>query len=129
MKIQKNENPETLAMLRKIKRFFTNDDDFMSLFTTLLGAADNVAQYVLEKEAPNYSELSIQCKYGLLHLHKILQLVRAILRDEIKDKSEGIIGGFFPTDDSAWESEKDFEKRFVILVKLFYRDLKKEGKI
>lgn len=128
MKIEKTENDIILEMQRKIRGVIIDDDEFMCVFSTLLGAADNVAQYVLEKERGNYDELPYRCKYGLLMIYQMLTLLGKICRDEISSDDFNI-GGYLPTGEGAWRSEKDFEKRFILMIKMFYKQLEKEGKI
>lgn len=127
MELEKEEDAKTKELVRKLQKFISIDD-LWSLFNTLLGAAENVARHVLSTEKRNHRNLSNQTKYGLLHLHSILTLFQKILRDEI-NYEEFKIGGHFPKDDDAWQSEDDFEKRLILLVKLYYKHFETEGKI
>jgi hypothetical protein len=127
MKIKKKESAEIVAFQKKIRDFFGDDLELMDFIGTLLGAADNISQYILEKEVP-YNELPSRCKYGMLHLFQILNLVSGILGGRIK-RGETKIGGYFPAGKGAWKSEEDFEARLVLLVKMFHADLTAKGKI
>jgi hypothetical protein len=44
-------------------------------------------------------------------------------------RSDDIEAGFLPVNEESWKSEEDFEKRFILLVKLFHKSLKAEGKL
>jgi hypothetical protein len=127
MKINKKEDPKIVSFHKKIKAVLS-EADIMSLFSTLLGAADNVAKYIIEKEKGNFVCLPYQCKYGLLHIHQILRLFGSIFNGEITNR-QFEIGGFFPAGGEAWKGEGDFEKRFVLMVRLFYKHLTEQGKI
>lgn len=128
MEIEKEQRNELRVLNRKIRSVITNEDNFMSIFSTLLGASDNIAQYVLEKEKGNYTKIPYQCAYGLLQMHQIMTLISGILRDKVTEK-DFEVSGYFPSDAEAWKSEKDFEKRFILMVKLFYKHFKEKGKI
>ncbi len=128
MKISKKEDESILQFQRKIKEFFKNENDFMSVFSTLLGASDNICKYIIENEKWNYNNLPYQCRYGMVQIYQMLNLMSKILRDEITQESFNI-GGYFPATNEAWKSESDFEKRFILIIKLFHKQLKEEGKL
>lgn len=129
MELAQKEDSQIIEMFNKIRRYFKDEEALMSVFSTLLGAADNVSQYVLQKEAHNYNSLPPSCKYGLLQIYQMLCLISSIVRDEIEEGETAKVGGYFPTGEGAWKSETDFEKRFILMIKLFYKDLQKQGKI
>jgi hypothetical protein len=128
MELGEEENSETVVLLKKFRKSLPDEECFLSLFATLLGAADNISQYILEQERGNYLNLPVKCKYGLLQVYQILNVTSAILRDEVKP-DEIKVAGYFPTGDGAWKSEVDFEKRLILMVKLFYKNYKDLGKI
>jgi hypothetical protein len=129
MEIQDKDSPDIVAMKEKILKFFPKPEHFMGLFATILGAADQVSRYILEKERDNYLDLPVHCKYGLLHVFQVLNVISKILRDEIPEGEGFRLGGYFPTDAGAWQSDEDFEERLILFVKLFYEDLKKNVKL
>jgi hypothetical protein len=128
MKIEKKRSRENTEFHNKIRNAIPDDGDFMSIFITLLGASEIISQRVLESEAGKYLEMPTSLKYAMLQYHQILSLVASIIRNDTP-ASEIEIGGHFPTGDGAWQSETDFEKRFILFIKLFHKHLKKTGKI
>jgi hypothetical protein len=97
---------------------------YQGIFNTLLGCSDNLSAYVLVNS--DARDLPVAVKYSLVHMMNMLNILRRILQDD----KEGIeMGGYFPSGEGAWKSEGDFEKRFILLVKLYYNHLKKEGKL
>lgn len=129
MKIEKEDDPNLKELSDKIIKFFPDERDRMSLFATILGAADNVSRFVLETYNDKVSKLPTKCVYGLMHTYQILMICAKILQDKVAPEDVAI-GGFFPSNpDTAWKSEEDFEERLILLVKTFYEHYKSEGKI
>lgn len=112
----------------KILKHFPKNQDILSLFFTLLGVADNVSQHVLQEEQGNYNNMNFKLKYSLVQIYQILTVISKIVRDEVK-VGELKVDGHFPSGDDAWKSETDFEKRFILMIKLFHKHLKEEGKL
>ena len=129
MEIQKEEADDLQELTDKIIAFFPNEKDRMSLFATILGAADNVSRFVIDTYKDEVFKLPPKCLYGLMHTGQVLITCAAILQDKVNPGDVGI-GGYFPSNpDTAWKSAEDFEERMIILVKLFYDHYKSEGKI
>lgn len=99
-------------------------DGYQSLFNTLLGCTNNICNYVINTS--DLLKLPNSVKYSMLQVHSILTYFSKILHGEETDCE---IGGYFPVDGDSWKSEEDFEKRLILFVKLYYKHLKKEGKL
>jgi hypothetical protein len=122
MKLKEKDPEEFVQMGKKISDA-VGIDGLTSMIVTLLGVSNNICKFLFEERG--ITNLSHEIKYSLLQCSHILVAVSAILNS----KEKVSIGGYFPIDEDAWKSEEDFEKRLIILVKLIYEYLKKEGKI
>jgi hypothetical protein len=128
METQKEESPEIVPLIEKLRKFFKTDAELFSLWATLLGAAANISDYILEKEKNDLVGLPNKCKYGLLHVHQVLSLVSCILRDKVSP-DESIVPMYMPSGNDAWQTEEDFEDRLICLTKTFYEYFNSQGKI
>lgn len=122
MKLNPDESEFEKEITSKLRKRL-GDEIGWHMLTTLLDVSDQICKYIIETRQA--SSAPYQVKSAMLHVCAILTMCIKALRtdDEIK------IGGFFPVDQNSWKSEEDFEKRFILLVKLYHEQLKKEGKL
>jgi len=125
MKPNKKPDSKTIEHNKKIKDFFSHDE-IIHLLMTIFGASDLMAHFVFDK-AQEFIELPVDVKYGLIQHASVFRLLGSILRDEVKKDNLKMV--HMPIGKDAWKTEEDFEKRFILLVKRFYEDLKEEGKL
>lgn len=128
MKKKSKDQEHASGLQSKLFEFFQDKDDLMSIFSTVLGCCDLLANHIIESDAHNLGKLSFRCKYGLLQAQQMLWLVSSILRDEV-NPGELDVQTALTSSGYSHMAEGDFEKRFVLLVKLCHAQLKKEGKI
>ena len=126
MKISSEPDDFTRECHEKINAILSVEDR-TSLLTTLLGLACLLAERQMEK---GIDSMTYQEKYAIIQVASVRELFRKIITDELTLQNKGNAKfSHMPMGNGAWESERDFEERFVFVVKAFYEQLKKDGKI
>lgn len=122
MKISKHADEKVAEFDKKILDTL-GIEAYQGIFNTLLGCSNNICRYIIEEK--NIISLPVGVRYSMLQIHSMMDALAAILQGK-----QGVeIGGHLPVNEEAWNSEEDFEKRFILLVKLFHKALKEEGKL
>lgn len=122
MKIKPKDSEKDQAISARL-RARLGEQNLMDMFTTLLGVADQIGRYIIETRQAGNSPF--QVRYSLIQLYSMLAACSKALNTEEPIK----VGGYFPTGGESWKSEEDFEKRLILLIKLYNEQLKKEGKL
>ena len=123
MKPTKEPDSSIIIFSKQLKKLFS-DEQIASFVATLLGMSNIAHKFIWEK-AQEFIELPIDVKYSTIKHAAFYRLLGLVIRDELSE-SEVM---YMPTDELAWQSDEDFEKRFIFVVKYYYEGLKKQGKI
>lgn len=124
MEINDKEEDETIRLMKKIS---DNLDpiEYASIFATMLGMGHLLCKYIIRNNS--FELVPVDVKYAVLQQHQMMCLISSILNDRFN--KEEYKQFYFSTSNKEWEELESIEKRFVLLVKLFYKQLKEEGKI
>jgi hypothetical protein len=125
MKPTKKPDSDTISFSKQLKNHFA-DEQIASFVLTLLGMSDLAHRFIWEK-AREFIELPIEVKYSTIQHAAFFRILSMAVQGELdKDKLDL---KYMPVNKDAWESDEDFEKRFIFVVKHYYEGLKKEGKL
>lgn len=125
MKPSKEPDEQLKKFSKQLNQHFS-PDEIASFMMTILGASDLAHRFIWE-QVKDFMELPVQVKYSLTQHASFYKLMSLVGRGELK--KEECITNFLPNNEAAWQTSDDFEQRFIFVVKQFYEDLKKEGKI
>lgn len=125
MKASKNP-PEKTKDFRKDLCKHLSPEDMASFILTVFGMSDLAHRFIYEKVS-EFMEIPIEVKYSPVNHAAYYRTLGAIARGEVKKGRLKI--NHLPVNDKAWQSEEDFEQRFIFIVTKYYEQLKKEGKI
>ena len=126
MKPKKEPDSRSKEFHSKLKDLLTYEQ-LTFLTTTLLGMSDIMSRFMWLK-VKDFIDLPNDVKYAISQSAAIYMLFARIQRGEVNESDKPQFH-HMPTDNGAWQSEEDFEQRFLFIVKTFYEQLKKEGKI
>lgn len=127
MKLSSNPDKMSRDASNKLSKYF-DYDELSSLVWSLLGCSDLMGRYLIQMFAKNKNEVPKGTVYGMLMFIQYLKTLSEIASDRIP---EGEILKFLhmPTEEDAWKTDEDFEKRITIFVKQLYQDYSAQGKI
>lgn len=125
MEGKKRCDARTKRFSKQLKALFS-DEEIASFMLTLLGMSDLAHEFIWEK-VKDFMEVPIQVKYSVVQHAAFYKLLALVARDELK--KENCFITHLPVNETSWKSNDDFEKRFVLVVKSFYDQLKKDGKV
>jgi tartrate dehydratase beta subunit/fumarate hydratase class I family protein len=108
---------------RELRKNFS-EDEITSFIITIMGMSDISHRFLFE-EVRKVMKLPVRVKYSMIqHAAFYRMLGRVARKEELTGETK-----YMPMDSSSWESEEDFEKRFIFVVKGYYEGLKEEGKL
>ena len=126
MKLNEDPDQYTIDFSAKMKKQFS-DVEIASILLTLLGTSDLTSRFVWTK-VQDFIDLPLEIKYAIVQHASIMDMMISIIRNEFK-KKEGPKVNFMPVTEEGWKTQEDFEERFILIVKTFYKNLKEQGKL
>ncbi len=128
MKLSDTERAFEKECTAKIRAIFSHDE-CIDMATTLLGASDLMAKFLTkDQNIEVFKRLPKSAQYGILQFVQWYQIFSGVIQGEIKSRGD-VKMAYLPVCPEAWKTDKDFDKRILILVKAIYERLKEEGKI
>jgi hypothetical protein len=110
---------------KQLKEHFS-DEELASFILTLLGMSD-LAHTFIWKKVQDFMELPVQVKYSVVTHARFCVFLSSVARGEFKSDEHEL--SHMPTHKGSWESDDDFEQRFIFVVKSYYEQLKEAGKV
>lgn len=124
MKTTKDHSEFVSQQLGKINEFFSTNEEKLAIISCLLGMSNLMAEFLTNQE---FIQPNTSCKYAILQTAWFIALFRKILDGTVQRGNFDIQN--MPEGKNAWKTEGDMEKRLIFVVKQYYEQLKKEGKI
>lgn len=128
MKISDKDSNHYEQEINKIKEFVGDEDKVLDLFVTCLGTSQLFSEYIIEHVQSDPSKLPVKVQYSMVLFAQIMGVVAMVVKGTLKKENTPNFQ-WMPTTPDAWQTEKDFEKRLILLVTTLHDNLKKEGKI
>lgn len=125
IKTSKEPDINTKKFSRQLKELFS-DEEIASFILTVVGMSDIAHRFVWEK-VKDFMELPLEVKYSLTQHVSFYHLLSLVAQDKLEKKNLPV--SFMPIGGNDFQSSDDFEKKFIFVVKNFYEQLKKEGKL
>lgn len=123
MKTKSKLDKRTLEIFSKLDKFFPSEEKW-AITATCLTASEALCETMVESFEPH--QMSDKVKYAILQYASMRVIISKILTGNIKDSSEMSLK-YMPTVD--WDDETSWEEKYLFLVKAFYEQEKKEGRI
>lgn len=125
MKTTKEVDEGSKKFAKQLKEHFS-DEEVASFILTLLGISDLAHRFIWDK-VQDFMQLPINVKYSVVHHARFYCFFASVVKGEFKNDEHEL--SHLPTNAGNWASDEDFEKRFIFIVKTYYEQLVKEGKI
>lgn len=126
MKTKKNPGLLEKEVYQTLKKFFTTDEEIISLALTYLGSSALMAE-LLQEIFPDSMKMPPRAKYGMVLFMMHYKVIGKIVRGEISPGDHQL--NWLPVNDEAWKTAKDLEERTILVVKELYTQFKDEGKL
>lgn len=127
MKLSKKPDDLEKKGVKELKKFYKTYEELASASMTWMGALSMLMEFIVSNYSENVDLLPEKTKYGMalgMYHYKILgQMIRGDI------KPEDFSMRFMPITEDAWTEKGKLNDRMVLIVKLLYMALKKEGKI
>lgn len=107
-----------------LDKFFPNNSDKWALVFSGLTMCEALAEEI--SEAFEHHQISYKAKYAIMQYMSLRKALSAILRNIVTEPSEVIIKHL---PEIEWDDQKNWDEKFIFIVKAFYKHLKDEGKI
>jgi hypothetical protein len=107
-----------------LDKFFPESEQKWSIVFTALTCCQALVEDINEAFEPH--QISSKAKYSLIQYLCLRRLISSILTNKITS-AEDVKMNYVPETD--WDCEGDWEKKFIFIVKAFYKHLQDEGKI
>lgn len=121
------ERPKNKEEIRKkLGDFIPDHEDRLSLIVSVTGIMKLLSDHIVTTADPK--KLDPKTGYGMMMAFHYLQMMQLIANGSL-DGGDKVEFGHMPSDELAWKSDDDFNKRLLLVVKHMYEDFVKKGKV